>query len=79
MISTNWVHAICRTMISMGPEYTTNVLKWVKSAVWDAPYRVWLDIELEKISIERNICNHPCEHTDEKDCDEKCHEIPKLD
>jgi hypothetical protein len=23
-------------------------------AVWDAPYRVWLDIELEKLSIERD-------------------------
>ena len=53
MISPNWFHAICRTMISMGPEYTTNVLKWVKSAVWDAPYRVWLDIELQKIAYDR--------------------------
>ena len=38
----------------MGPEYTTNVLKWVKSAVWDAPYRVWLDIELQKIAYDRD-------------------------
>ena len=53
MISSNWIHAVCRTMISMGPEYTTNVLKWVKSAVWDAPYRVWLDIELQKIAYDR--------------------------
>jgi len=53
MISSNWIHAICRTVISMGPDYTTNVLKWVKSAVWDAPYRVWLDIELQKIAYDR--------------------------
>jgi len=37
----------------MSPEYTTNVLKWIKSAVWDAPYRVWLDIELQKIAYDR--------------------------
>jgi len=24
-------------------------------ALWDAPYRIWLDIELEKLSIERNL------------------------
>ena len=72
-------HAIMQTMIDMGPTYVHYFFTWVKMAVWDATYRVWLDIELEKISIERNICNHPCEHTDEKDCDEKCHEIPKLD
>ena len=53
MISPNWIHAICRTMISMSPEYTNNVLKWIKSAVWDAPYRVWLDIELQKIAYDR--------------------------
>jgi hypothetical protein len=37
----------------MGPHYITNTYKWVKMAVWDAPYRVWLDVELEKISIDR--------------------------
>ena len=60
MISPNWIHAICRTMISMGPEYTTNVLKWVKSAVWDAPYRVWLDIELQKIAYDREDWKNDC-------------------
>jgi len=60
MISSNWVHAICRTMNSMGPEYTTNVLKWVKSAVWDAPYRVWLDIELQKIAYDREEWKNNC-------------------
>ena len=69
MISINWIHAICRTMISMGPEYTVNVLKWVKSAAWDAPYRVWLDIEIEKISIERNQYLHTS--------DEESDETPK--
>ena len=41
----------------MGPHYVVNIYKWVKMAVWDAPYRVWLDIELEKISIDREISN----------------------
>jgi len=44
----------------MGPEYTTNVLKWVKSAVWDAPYRVWLDIELQKIAYDREEWKNNC-------------------
>jgi hypothetical protein len=56
----------------MGPTYLTNIYKWVKMALWDAPYRVWLDIELEKLAIERSMCSRSCEHVKEKDCDEKC-------
>ena len=70
MISINWIHAICRTMISMGPEYTTNVLKWVKSAVWDAPYRVWLDIELQKIAYDREDWKNNCLYPSDDECDE---------
>ena len=71
MISPNWFHAICRTMISMGPEYTTNVLKWVKSAVWDAPYRVWLDIELQKIACDREDWKNNCLYPSDDECDER--------
>lgn len=71
MISPNWIHAICRTMISMGPEYTTNVLKWVKSAVWDAPYRVWLDIELRKIAYDREDWKNNCLYPSDDECDER--------
>ena len=70
MISPNWIHAICRTMISMGPEYTTNVLKWVKSAVWDAPYRVWLDIELQKIAYDREDWKNNQLYPSDDECDE---------
>jgi len=70
MISPNWIHAICRTMISMGPEYTTNVLKWVKSAVWDAPHRVWLDIELQKIAYDREDWKNNCLYPSDDECDE---------
>jgi len=72
-----YLQAFIQNLASMGPHYIANTYKWVKMAVWDAPYRVWLDVELEKISIERNFCTHPCEHTDEKDCDENCDEEPK--
>ena len=75
MISPNWFHAICRTMISMGPEYTTNVFKWVKSAVWDAPYRVWLDIELQKIAYDRDDWKNGCLYPSDDECDE----TPKSD
>tara|TARA_Y100000389_G_scaffold200468_1_gene241009 strand:+ start:415 stop:642 length:228 start_codon:yes stop_codon:yes gene_type:complete len=70
MISPNWIHAICRTMISMSPEYTTNVLKWIKSAVWDAPYRVWLDIELQKIAYDREDWKNNRLYPSDDECDE---------
>jgi hypothetical protein len=50
-----YLQAITRTMVSMGPLYLHNVYKWFKMAIWDAPYRIWLDIELEKIGIEREL------------------------
>jgi|TARA_B100001142_G_C14249751_1_gene622736 hypothetical protein len=67
-----YAQAIPQAIISMGPTYIQNIYVWLKMALWDAPYRVWLDIELEKLSIERTMCNHSCEHDKEKDCDEKC-------
>jgi|TARA_R110001583_G_scaffold190632_1_gene355040 hypothetical protein len=39
----------------MGPHYLINTYNWVKCAVWDAPQRLILDIELEKIAIERDL------------------------
>ena len=67
-----YAQAIPQAIISMGPSYLINIYKWVKMAMWDAPYRVWLDIELEQLAIERSMCSPSCEHVKEKDCDEKC-------
>jgi hypothetical protein len=47
--------AIYQTMTTMGPSYLINIYKWFKMALWDAPYRIWLDIELEKLAIERRL------------------------
>ena len=47
--------AIANTTVDMGPQYLTNICKLVKSAVWDAPYRVYLDVQLEKQKLERNL------------------------
>ncbi|AET84963.1 hypothetical protein FK873_gp175 [Micromonas pusilla virus SP1] len=47
--------AIANTTVDMGPHYLTNICKWVKSAVWDAPYRVYLDVQLERQKLERNL------------------------
>jgi hypothetical protein len=47
--------AIYQTMKSMGPQYVVNIYNWVKSAVYDAPLRLYLDIELEKLLIERHL------------------------
>lgn len=57
-------------MFSMGPEYTTNVLKWVKSALWDAPYRVWLDVELQKIALDREEWKNNQLYPSDDECDE---------
>ena len=48
-----YIQAIYNTLVTMGPYYFINTYTWFKSALWDAPYRIMLDVELEKISIER--------------------------
>jgi|TARA_B110000114_G_scaffold63179_1_gene67164 hypothetical protein len=48
-------HALYRTVLSMGPQYMINVYTWLKMALWDAPYRIYLDIELEKMALEREF------------------------
>jgi hypothetical protein len=45
--------AVYRTVMSMTPFYVENFCIWVKTAVWDAPRRVYLDIDLEKHKIKR--------------------------
>ena len=50
-----YLQAFYQTMKSMGPQYVVNIYNWVKSAVYDAPLRLYLDIELEKILIERHL------------------------
>jgi len=47
--------AICNTMIGMGPYYLESTYKWFKMALWDAPTRVFLDIQLEQMRLERNL------------------------
>jgi len=49
----------------MGPQYMLNTYNWLKAALWDAPYRFMLDVELEKLAIERE------EHLSENDTPEK--------
>ena len=48
-----YAKAIYRTIMSMTPYYIENLCLWVKTAVWDAPYRIYLDIDLEKQKLER--------------------------
>jgi hypothetical protein len=47
--------AIYQTAIEMGPYYIQNIYKWFKMALWDAPYRVILDIQLQQMMIERDL------------------------
>ena len=48
-----YVKAIYRTIMTMSSFYVENFCLWVKTAVWDAPKRIYLDIDLEKQKIER--------------------------
>lgn len=45
--------AIYRTIVSMIPFYIEHTCAWVKMAAWDAPRRVYLDIDLEYQKLER--------------------------
>ena len=47
-----YIKAIYRTVFTMTPFYLENLCLWVKSAIWDAPRRIYLDVDLEKHKIE---------------------------
>lgn len=42
-----YARAIFYTLRDMGPQYLVNTYKWIRMAVWDAPYRIFLDVDLE--------------------------------
>ena len=52
-----YIQAIANTFYTMGPQYLTSIFRWVKAAVYDAPIRLLLDIELELQSMERALGN----------------------
>ena len=56
--------AIYNTTVSMGPQYAYNLYKWLRTALWDAPYRIYLDVQLELIHLENNLSKI---YEDEKD------------
>jgi hypothetical protein len=45
------------TMASMGPGYMSSTYKWFKMALWDAPFRIYLDLQLEYMKLKRNLSN----------------------
>lgn len=47
--------AIFNTMYGMAPYYIESTYKWFKMALWDAPTRVFLDVQLEQMRLERNL------------------------
>lgn len=47
--------AIYNTFNSMGAYYAENIYTWFKTALWDAPLRVYLDVQLEQIKLERDL------------------------
>ena len=51
----SYIKAVYRTVLTMTPFYIENFCLWVKTAVWDAPRRIYLDVDLEKQKIERDL------------------------
>jgi hypothetical protein len=47
--------ALYNTTLSMGPYYIESTYKWFKMALWDAPTRILLDVQLEQLRLERNL------------------------
>ena len=58
--------AIFNTLIGMGPYYMDSTYKWIKMAMWDAPTRVFLDVQLEQIRLERNLSEEESEDEKQK-------------
>ena len=56
--------AIFNTIYGMAPYYLDSTYKWLKMALWDAPTRVFLDVQLEQMRLERNLSGEGSE--DEK-------------
>jgi hypothetical protein len=56
--------AFFNTLYGMGPYYVESTYKWLKMALWDAPTRVFLDVQLEQMRLERNLSGEESE--DEK-------------
>jgi hypothetical protein len=50
-----YIKAVYRTVITMTPFYIENFCLWVKTAIWDAPRRIYLDVDLERQKIERDL------------------------
>lgn len=48
-----YLTAFVNIMNTMGPHYANSIYKWIKAAVWDAPLRVYLDVELELLHLRR--------------------------
>ena len=48
-----YAKAIYRTIMTMSSFYAENFCLWVKTAVWDAPRRIYLDIDLEYQNLSR--------------------------
>jgi hypothetical protein len=58
--------ALYNTTLSMGPYYLQSTYKWFKMALWDAPTRVILDVQLEQLRLERHLSRTgQCENQEE--------------
>jgi|TARA_B110000305_G_C19430321_1_gene635934 hypothetical protein len=47
--------ALIKTLYLYSPQYGLNAIEWLKTGLIDAPTRFILDVELEVMSIKRNL------------------------
>jgi len=74
-----YLKAIYVTLITMSVHYVENVCLWVKSAVWDAPYRFILDVQLEKYKLEReDILSEIKSQENQDECATTSHSSPTI-
>ena len=52
-----YAKAIYRIVMTKTPVYIENLCLWVKSAVWDAPRCIFMDIDFEISQIEMEQAN----------------------
>ena len=60
--------ALVKTLYLYTPQYAVNILEWLKTGLVDGPTRFILDVELEVMSLKRNLSrSEPSENDTDDD------------
>jgi hypothetical protein len=74
-----YLKAVYVTLMTMGVHYIEHACTWIKAAVWDAPRRVILDVQLEKYKLEReDILSEIKSQENQDECATTSHSSPTI-